>query len=1145
FSGLDSLTYTLTDANGATDTATVTFVAPNDPPVAQGDSATLAEDGSAVLDVLANDSDPNGDPLSVTGVTQPTHGTAVVNGNGTITYTPDADYAGADSFTYMMTDGFGGTAQAVVSLTITPENDGPEAADDSASIAEDTATVLTVLDNDMDVEGDTLTITGIEGSVQAQSGTVSSDGTALTYTPDLGFVGTDSFSYTIADGNGGTSTAVVTVTVGNPNDPIAPGADLLTEGDDDVVLTSGADFVDGLAGDDVIAAGNGADVIHGNAGNDTLLGAKGSDALFGGSGDDSLDGGSQSDTLDGGAGQNILTGGKSADSFVISTLDGFQTLTDFDGRFGENLDVSQVLVGYVPGVSVLSDFVRFTPDGADVVVAIDANGGVGGAGFVDVARLQNYTIGTTDVSLLEASGALVTVGAVPVNAPPVAVDDVAQITGGGPVTVAVLANDSDPEGDALSVTAITQPTNGTAVLNGNGTLTYTPNGGFSGLDSLTYTLTDANGATDTATVTFDVAQPSNPADDDGNLALTASDLFVDVNDASAALFTVSGLDLDATGVVSVTDGVTTVTGTIVVDGTVTLDLSGLALGALSTSVAASDGTATATVVGPGVTLVAASADDDGNLLLSAPDLAIDGTEVDAVSLTVSGLDADASAVLTVSDGSAQVTGTLTADGTLALNLSALSDGPLITSITATDINGATTSQSGPALTLDTAPPSGDFTGETRALSINLAEQSYSVAARVMAFGDSLTLGTVNNDIAHDPALLEGYRNDLFQSLLSEDIWIDYVGRASAGPDHMVDRDHSGFSGERLLRVVRDTQSKIYDFDAGLELLEPDVVLFRMGTNDLYGNPSINNVETIVTNLGILIDQFYATVGSQESHLVISTVPPANRAGLDPNLASYLNEGYSMVAGQVVAGDAGNGTYTSGLKALVQAQQANHPTLHLLEDPTTVSDLSPDGVHLSETGYANYAAALHNLLDQELGFSGGTINGASSALAGTPDVTAGDAGDLVVGSSVGNLIDGGGGNDVLKAGAGADAVLGGAGDDWIWGGAGSDTLTGGAGGDQFLFAVTDFTGSAAVDTVLDFGVGTDRLYFEAGVLALNVLVESVAPDRVIVGTGDANNFTGRIVVEGIGVASLLGTPLQGDFHTLSLDFVHTDGGFDFT
>jgi hypothetical protein len=131
FVGTDAFTYTIDDAHGGVATATVTVTVgpapasptpspgPQVPPAPQDNTVTVPTSGGpTVLDLLGNDTDPNGDPLTILSITQPAHGQAVLNANGTVTYTPDVGYAGADSFTYTVSDGHGGTASAAVSLTV-------------------------------------------------------------------------------------------------------------------------------------------------------------------------------------------------------------------------------------------------------------------------------------------------------------------------------------------------------------------------------------------------------------------------------------------------------------------------------------------------------------------------------------------------------------------------------------------------------------------------------------------------------------------------------------------------------------------------------------------------------------------------------------------------------------------------------------------------------------------------------------------------------------------------------------------------------------------------------------------------------------------------------------------------------------------
>ena len=220
FNGSDSFAYTVSDGNGGTDTATVnvTVNATNDAPVANDDSASTSEDTALNIDVLANDTDVDGDSLTVQSVTQSTNGSVTNNGID-VTYTPNADFNGSDSFAYTVSDGNGGTDTATVNVTVDAANNAPVANDDSASTSEDTALNIDVLANDTDVDGDSLTVQSV---TQGTNGSVTNNGIDVTYTPNADFNGSDSFAYTVSDGNGGTDTATVNVTVDAANDaPVA------------------------------------------------------------------------------------------------------------------------------------------------------------------------------------------------------------------------------------------------------------------------------------------------------------------------------------------------------------------------------------------------------------------------------------------------------------------------------------------------------------------------------------------------------------------------------------------------------------------------------------------------------------------------------------------------------------------------------------------------------------------------------------------------------------------------------------------------------------------------------------------------------------------------------------------------------------
>jgi hypothetical protein len=200
-------------------------VAAQQPPAAGDDLFNVAEDsGANPFGVLGNDTDPNGDTLAVGSVTQGTNGSVAITGGGTgVSYTPNADYFGGDSFTYTVDDGNGGTDTATVSVNVTNVDDAPVANNDNYNMNQDTTlTVLPatgVLANDTDIDDVSFTAQLVNGPTHASAFGLNADG-SFSYTPLPGFTGVDTFDYVADDGDLDSNTATVTINVTDTQAPV-------------------------------------------------------------------------------------------------------------------------------------------------------------------------------------------------------------------------------------------------------------------------------------------------------------------------------------------------------------------------------------------------------------------------------------------------------------------------------------------------------------------------------------------------------------------------------------------------------------------------------------------------------------------------------------------------------------------------------------------------------------------------------------------------------------------------------------------------------------------------------------------------------------------------------------------------------------
>ncbi|WP_374343912.1 Ig-like domain-containing protein [Azonexus sp.] len=402
YHGPDSFSYTLTDADGQSDTATVMLtVNPTSPLLgAVDDTATVDEDSVLESTVASNDATGEA-PASYTLVSGPSHGSLTFHADGSYTYTPEADYHGPDSFSYTLTDADGQSDTATVTLTVNPTSPLLDAVDDTATVDEDSVLESTVATND--AAGEAPASYMLASGPSHGSLTFNADG-SYTYTPEADYHGPDSFSYTLTDADGQSDTATVTLTV-NPTSPLLDAVDDTATVDEDGALT------DSVAGND--------------------------------------------------------QAGEAPASYMLVSGPSHGTLTfHADGCY------------------------TYTPE-------------------ADYHGPDSFSYTLTDADG-QSDTATVTLTVNPTSPLLDAVDDTATVDEDGALTDSVAGNDQAGEAPA-GYTLVSGPSHGSLTFNADGSYTYTPEADYHGPDSFSYTLTDADGQSDTATVTITVRPENDPA----------------------------------------------------------------------------------------------------------------------------------------------------------------------------------------------------------------------------------------------------------------------------------------------------------------------------------------------------------------------------------------------------------------------------------------------------------------------------------------------------------------------------------------------------------------------------------------------------------------------------------------------------------
>ncbi|HEX2687875.1 MAG TPA: Ig-like domain-containing protein [Kofleriaceae bacterium] len=499
FTGTITVQYSVDDRSFAHalvhGTALVT-VRPEHAPFALGSQVSVVKDTSLPLTLQAGDAD--GDPLTFTIVTQPRNGTL----SGTapnLVYAPALGFIGTDSLGFTVSDGRLTSPNATVTFNVAAMNHAPMATPQAVPATEDTSMTITLAG--VDPDGDTL-------SFQVQSpahGTVVGFGATWTYTPAANYHGSDSFTFTVRDATLTSPSATVTIDVASVNDPpVATALQPSLNEDTSLSITLRGTDADGDALSFAIQDRPQHGTLGGSPPNMTYT----PNANYNGP-----------DSFTYTASDGIATSAPATVALSVVSVNDAPVAMNSAATTAEDTPVTIALAATDVDSSTLSFFLvsppsdgTLTSNGASWTYKPAAN----------VNGVRSFTFKAFDGSLF-STPATITITITPVNDPPKAADDFAMTDPATPILFDVVGNDSDLDGDPVTLDSVAAPAHGTIEMV-DGKLRYTPDAGFTGTDVFAYTIVDPQGAAATAQahVGVGVFPPGVPAESFGMVASSLS-----------------------------------------------------------------------------------------------------------------------------------------------------------------------------------------------------------------------------------------------------------------------------------------------------------------------------------------------------------------------------------------------------------------------------------------------------------------------------------------------------------------------------------------------------------------------------------------------------------------------------------------------